>query len=162
MCLQLLSCCLTVLERNKGFITSGLQFSFWLLLAVTQIVPFYSLIELEVSLSVFLSVCLPVCLSACLSVCLMQIVPFYSLIELEVSLSVCHLSVCLPDADCAILLPHTGGQSVCHLSACLSACPSACLSACLSVCLTQIVPFYSLIELEVSLSACLPLCLSSV
>ena len=82
VCLQLLSCCLTVLERNKGFITSGLQFSFWLLLALTQIVPFYSLIELEVSLSVCLSVSLPVCLSVCLSV------------SLSVCLSFC-LSVCL-------------------------------------------------------------------
>ena len=45
---QLLALFLTVMERRKGFITSGVQFMFWLLLAITQIVPFYTLIELKV------------------------------------------------------------------------------------------------------------------
>ena len=37
-----MSVALVQVERRKGFITSGIQFLFWLLLFVTGIVPFYS------------------------------------------------------------------------------------------------------------------------
>ncbi|KAK7486632.1 hypothetical protein BaRGS_00022157, partial [Batillaria attramentaria] len=43
----LLSCWLVVLERRRSFITSGVLFIFWVLLAVTQAVPFYTLILLK-------------------------------------------------------------------------------------------------------------------
>ncbi|XP_048239435.1 multidrug resistance-associated protein 1-like [Haliotis rufescens] len=38
---------LLLLERKKGLITSGVMFTFWLLLTLTGIVPFYSIILQE-------------------------------------------------------------------------------------------------------------------
>lgn len=46
--LQVLAGLIIMLERQKGFITSGVLFIFWFLLAITQIVPFYTLLKLQV------------------------------------------------------------------------------------------------------------------
>ena len=39
---QIVSTVLVQVERKKGFITSGVQFIFWLLLFIAGIIPFYS------------------------------------------------------------------------------------------------------------------------
>lgn len=46
--LKVLAGLIIMLERQKGFITSGVLFIFWFLLAITQIVPFYTLLKLQV------------------------------------------------------------------------------------------------------------------
>ena len=39
---QILSTVLVQIERRKGFLTSGIQFIFWLLLFIAGVIPFYS------------------------------------------------------------------------------------------------------------------------
>ena len=45
---QLLVAVLIQVERLRGVITSGILFIFWLLMSLAGIIPFYTLIELEV------------------------------------------------------------------------------------------------------------------